>query len=228
MIRIISILFSCFILLVCCNESEIKENEFTYNPSIPYPIFNSGDFWPDKFNQKGLQNALIYQDRIYCNTIDVGSNNNYLYCLDLTNGLVIWRAKVETWATQPVFCFNNTIIYCSYLGNIFAFDENGKELWRNKYDRPYGGHLGDTINSTFLIRTPYGSEISIYDIESGKLISKIENDSIKKEIEKKRNNINILQKEFQFERQGIGYKIKTMENLNGQYKIEIKTVASNL
>jgi outer membrane protein assembly factor BamB len=216
MINIFSAILFCTLILTSC-----EEKKWTYNPAVPYPTLSPGDFWPDKFDQRGLQNAIIYKDKIYCNTIDVGSDSNFLYCLNPKDGHVMWRANVAAYATQPVSYYKDTIIYCSYLGDMYAFNNNGKKIWENKYDRPYSGHSIDTTNSTLLVKTVSYSEVSAYSFSSGKIVSKIESDSLKNLIEKYRNNIFHFKNEYRFVNKGKEYGIQAKSNEMGKYKIEI-------
>ncbi|MGB1041706.1 MAG: hypothetical protein ACPGVD_12590 [Flavobacteriales bacterium] len=221
--RTLIILFFCSIIFLnSCIETKVKkETKFIYNTLIDYPVFNSGDFWIEKFDQRGLQNAVIYDDKLYCNTIDVGGDQNFLYCLNLLNGLVVWRAQVDSYATQQVANFKDTIIYCSYLGNIYAFNSNGSLLWNNKYDRPFGGYKADYESSLISLITPFGSEVSNYEIKDGNLFSRVINDSLKRIIESKIEKNEISNKKYFFERNGYDYVIKSSGDVYGDVIIKI-------
>ena len=196
-----------------------------YDPTVPYPLLNPKDFWLDKFDQRGLQNAIVYRDKIYCNTIDVGGKGSYLYCLNPKNGLVIWRSPVDAYATQPASFQNDTVIYCSFLGWISTFDSAGKTLWKAKFDYPYAGHWVDTNNSRLLVKTAGWKYVAGFDIKSGKLTLETKSDSLQKAIATKMENAK--QKEtyaYTFVRLGKTYNIKcrpTKSNEMGEYKIDI-------
>ncbi|MDC0008318.1 hypothetical protein OAE12_01270 [bacterium] len=226
--RFVYILISTLLVLVACQE---KKSGFNYDPTVPYPLLNSGDFWIDKFDQRGLQNAIIYRDRLYCNTIDVGGDANYLYCLNPQNGLVEWRANVEAYASQSAAFLDSIIIYSSYLGNISAFNEEGKNLWKAKFSHPYGGHWVDTLNSKLLVKTVYWKHVSEYDIKSGNLISDKENDSLQLLIEENRKDKRLLETHiYNFTRNGTTYKINCRPSKTeewGDYKIETKVNTAN-
>ena len=222
MTKILPIIIYITLHLTSCEEKHKNNSGFKYDPTIPYPTLNPGDFWPDKFDQRGLQNAIIYQDKIYCNTIDVGSESNFLYGLNPNDGLVLWKAHVGAYASQPVSYCKGTIIYCSYLGHMYAFDTKGTKLWENKFDSPYGGHLTDTTNSTLFVKTVYSPKVSIYDVSSGKILTKIDSDSLKNLIKKLPNNAIPMQKEYRFARMGWNYVIKSKAGEMGTCKIEIK------
>lgn len=219
----LSFLFtSIIIILASCQDNK---RGFKHDPAVPYPLLNPGDFWIDKFDQRGLQNAIIYQDRIYCNTIDVGGDGNFIYCLNPKNGLVIWRGQVEAYASQPASFYKDMVIYSSYLGNITTFDNKGTVLWKANFDHPYGGHWLDTINARLLVKTVYWKYVSEYDLKSGQLISDLENDSLQKVIENNRKDKRRLEKhEYQFEKMGNTYTIKCRPSKSdkvGEYTIEI-------
>lgn len=210
-------------LLVSCNDSN---NSFTYDSSAPYPKMNAGDFWPDKFDQRGLQNAIIYRDRIYCNTIDVGGENNFLYCLNPMNGLVEWRGHVKAYAIQPVSVQQDTVIYVSYLGDITAFNKEGSQLWSARFNHPYGGHWLDSSRSKLLVKTVYWKYVSEYDVNSGKLVSDNEDDSLQMLIEKNKTDLRLAEShEYRFKRNENEYIIKcrpAKPGEPGEYTIEIR------
>lgn len=210
------------VLLASCQVNQSKEKEFEYEPSVPYPILNPGDFWPKKFDQRGLQNATIYNDRIYCNTVDEGGSSNFLYCFNLINGLVEWRAHVKSYACQPVVLCDGAIVYCSCLGDASAYNDQGELMWENKFDYPYAGHWVDTASSRLLIKTAYWKNVSVYDIRSGKLVAAVKSDSLQSVINDKANNGYSLQPStYQFERKGVNYVIDCKRGENGECKIEI-------
>ncbi len=220
--RLFYILTSTLIFLASCQENK---SNFVYDPSNPYPLLNPGDFWLDKFDQRGLQNAIVYRDKIYCNTIDVGGDGNYLYCLNPRNGLVIWRSYVDAYASQPASFQKDTVIYCSILGDIYAFNSGGKISWKAKFEYPYGGHWLDTFNSRLLVKTVHWKWVYEFNIKSGKLISKTESDSLQKLISiQTKNTIQKETYEFTFVRLGKKYTIEcrpTRPDEMGEYKIEI-------
>jgi len=221
--RLSSILISAIVVLTSCRDSKLN---FDYDPTVPYPLMNSGDFWIDKFDQRGLQNAIIYRDKIYCNTIDIGGDGNFIYCLNPKNGLVVWRGHVDAHASQPASFFKDIIIYSSYLGDISSFDSTGTNIWNAKFGPPYGGHWLDTINSRLLVKTVYWKNVSEYDVNSGELISDTENDSLQRLIESKIKDSRLLDKyEYQFVKMGKIYIIKCRPpkpNEVGEYTIEIE------
>lgn len=194
--------------LICCMLSCVnRQRGFVHDPSKPYPLLNPGDFWPEKFDQRGLQNAVIHQGRLYCNTIDVGGKGNYLYCMDTASGLVTWRAQLEAYATQPASFLHDTVICCSYLGDITVMDAGGKAVWNAKFSHPYGGHWVDTLNKRLLVTTVYWKNTTGYDIRTGKIIAEIENDSLQKLIKSKTKAGQGHVHEFHFIHNGKNYTI---------------------
>lgn len=221
--RQLSVVAICILIFLICHKN--NKSEFVYDPTVPYPLLNSGDFWVDKFDDRGLQNAVIYRDKIYCNTIGIGGNNNFLYCLNPKNGLVVWRAPVDAFASQPASFQDETVIYCSYLGDISTFNNKGKIIWKAKFDSPYGGHWADTITSLLLVKTVYWKQVAAYDIKSGKLISKTENDSLQNLIRNKMRDGSLMKKHnYKFTRMDKTYTIKCKPFITTEvweYKIEI-------
>jgi hypothetical protein len=221
---IYNISISSFVFLLACDGNQSIDMNFEYDPTVPYPILNPGDFWPSKFDQRGMQNAVVYNDKIYCNTIDPGGDNNYLYCLNPENGLVKWRAWVKKYATQPVFLCGDTVIYCSSLGDISTFDSKGKLIWYNKFDHPYSGHWVDTAHSRLLIKTTYW-KVSIYDITSGNCIADSEDVFLQSVIKDKIKNgyPSSEHKEYRFEWNGVSYIINCKSREMGTYEIQLVT-----
>ncbi|MDJ1501738.1 hypothetical protein [Xanthocytophaga agilis] len=170
-----------------------------------------------------LQNAIIYDDKIYCNTIDVRGNKNFLYCLNPVNGLVVWRAPVTEYATQPVFLCDDVIIYCSFMGNISAFNKQGKVIWQAKFNSSYGGHWVDTTHSTLLVKTVYWKDVVTYAIKSGKVLSEVKSDSLQKVIaENSKNAYPMPKKQYRFERMGRKYVLTCEPEERRGYKKEYK------
>lgn len=211
--------FVMIFILISCNEDQTGV-QFSYDPSVPYPLFNSGDFWLDSFNQGGLQNARVYGDRLYCNTIDVGGNN-YLYCLNLKTGTVNWRSMVSAYATQSITKINDTIIYCSYLGHIHAYNIIGEALWDEQYSRPYAGHWVDTTDNKIKIKTVSDSEVSIYRLD-GKNMLVEENQRLKNEIDAHGGLVDQISKKYLLRHKHWNYSItiSTPQNRR-QHNIEI-------
>jgi hypothetical protein len=220
--RLIFLLTSSIAVWPSCQDNK---SNFDYDPAVPYPLLNAGDFWIDKFDQRGLQNAIIYRDKIYCNTIDVGGDENFLYCLNPKNGLVVWRGNVSAYASQSASFSKDIVVYSSYLGEISSFDSTGTNIWNAKFGHPYGGHWLDTVNSKLLVKTVYWKNVSEYDVNSGKLISDNENDSLQRLIEQKMKDSRLLEThEYQFVKMGKTYIIKCRPSKPdeiGEYTIEI-------
>jgi len=156
------------LLIVCsCNQ------EFKHNPSEPYPELRKGEYWIDKFDQRGLQNAVSFEDRLYVNTINISEGDDFIYCLNLEDGKVQWKYKVKTYASQPVSITKNRIYYCTYIGDIYAFTKEGKLLWINKLKSSYGGHRINQLNNNLIVRS-VSNGLYEFDSSSGELIKHYE------------------------------------------------------
>jgi outer membrane protein assembly factor BamB len=77
-----------------------------------YPAFETGEFWVANFNQNLLQNARLYDDNLYCNTVN-NPSGDFLYCLNLKNGKVKWKVPVDNFAPDPVI-ISNKVIYIGF------------------------------------------------------------------------------------------------------------------
>lgn len=129
------------------------DSTFDYDPSKAYPILETGDYWIDKFNQGGLQNARIFGDRLFCNTINITKGQDFLYCLSLITGKVIWRIPVKWYASQPVVIYNHTVYFSTILGDIYKITLDGKLIWEQKLPSPYAGHTINPQNGNLLVNT---------------------------------------------------------------------------
>lgn len=141
MFIILLVLFSC------------KKDKFEYDTSMPYPKLEVGENWRDKYDEGGLQNAIIKGKYQFVNTINISEGQNYLYCFNLENGKVEWRNEIDAYASQPVSIIDNQLFYVSYLGNIYSFTLDGKKIWTNKLKSSYGGHKLNPNNNNLLVKT---------------------------------------------------------------------------
>lgn len=162
------ILFILTLFIVCsCNQ------EFKHNPTKPYPELGIGEYWIDIFDQRGLQNAIVFDNKLYVNTINISKGDNFIYCLNLENGKVLWRHKVKAYASQPVAVNENMIYFSTYLGNIYAFTLDGTFLWTTKLKSTYGGHTINQINNNLIVRS-VSNGIYEFDASSGQLVNHYE------------------------------------------------------
>jgi outer membrane protein assembly factor BamB len=215
-------LLNIFILILISScGSQTDQDDFSYDPTIPYPKLNSGDFWLDKFDERGLQNARVYNDNVFCHTVNP-REDTYLYCFDLISGRVKWRAQVDEYAIQPIVKINDKIIYCSYLGEMTAFDTLGIELWKTKYDKSYAGHWLDPSDLKIKMKGVIGAEIKIYNL-NGEVDGTIISPSLKKKITKNGNKVDIINNQYKVNHNGWKYDIDVSISENDEkHNIKIK------
>lgn len=195
MIKSIVIILSSIALLSSCYQGETS-----YSDEIP---LEAEEFWPDKFRGLQLLNFHVYKDRLYGNTVNI-PYADYLYCLNLKNGKINWRADVSNYASQQVTELNDTVFYCSFLGDMQTFNSSGVEIWNEKYTSPYGGHWLDTTNSMIYFCTVSGDKTSTYGLNGG-LYDERESNSLKWKIKKKRKYIEPIDKQYQINNNGWTY-----------------------
>ncbi|MEM9835865.1 MAG: hypothetical protein AAF828_05155, partial [Bacteroidota bacterium] len=99
-----------------------------WNPQEQYPNLEVGEYWIDIFDQRGLQNAKVVGDTLFCNTIN-HDKPDYLYCLSLTTGKVIWKYPTSHFASQPVVVFEDEIYFSTYVGHISKISRGGEGIW---------------------------------------------------------------------------------------------------
>ena len=208
-------------MLICSCGSQTDHDDFSYDPTIPYPKLNPGEFWLDRFDERGLQNARIYDNEVFCNTVNP-RGETYLYCFDLISGRVKWRAQVGEYATQSVVKIKEKIIYCTFLGEMSAFDTSGKELWKIKYDKSYAGHLVDPRDMRIKIKGVIGTEIKIYNL-NGEVEGSINSPPLKKEITKYGSKVDIINNQYKLIYNGWNYDINvSVSEGEEKHTIEIK------
>jgi outer membrane protein assembly factor BamB len=173
------IIFTLTLSIVCSCNQDSKQNdnesysEFKYKPSEPYHEFKIDEYWINKFDQRGLQNAFTSDDKLYVNTINISKGDNFLYCLSLKNGKVVWKHKVDTYASQPISINKNRIYFSTYVGDIYAFTKDGQLVWTNKLNSSYAGHVINQINNNLIVSS-ISNGIYEFDVSSGELVKHYE------------------------------------------------------
>jgi hypothetical protein len=168
-----TLLFIILFIFISC-----KKSKFEYDPTVPYPELKVGGNWRDKYDKRGLQNAIIKGKYQFVNTINISEGQNYLYCLNLENGKVKWRNEIDAYASQPVSIIDNQLFYVSYVGNIYSFSMDGKKLWSNKLKSSYSGHALNPNNNNLLVET-VTQGVYEFDRKTGKEINHYKSDSLK-------------------------------------------------
>jgi hypothetical protein len=157
------------LLLAAIISSYHCTNSWQFDPSVPYPVLQDGDYWVDKFHEGGLQNSLIHEDKLFCNTINISSGPNYLYCLSLSTGKVLWKYPVKKFAADPVIIHKDKLVYVSYVGDFFVLNLSGQLLFEQKLSYSYAGIALNPINSNLLIQSVTDGVFE-YNFENGALI----------------------------------------------------------
>ena len=139
-----------------------------WNPQIQYPNLEIGEYWIDIFDQRGLQNAKIVGDKLFCNTINF-DKPDYLYCLSLSTGKVIWKYPINHYASQPIIVFDDSIFFSTYLGEITKISLDGEKLWERKFPSSYAGHEINPINGNLFVNSVVNG-VYEFDNETGELI----------------------------------------------------------
>ncbi len=139
------------ILLLCAYILTSYGNGNNFDPSKYYPNLEPGDFWVEIFDQRGLQNVKLFQNRLYTNTNNLVNGDDYLYCLNLESGLVEWKINVDSYASQPVNFVDDGLFYVSVIGGIYKISFDGKLLWNLKSPSPYSGHLINPLNQNLIV-----------------------------------------------------------------------------
>lgn len=156
----------CFIfltLLTGCSSSGDNPVDIHYT---------KGDFWVANFRNNSFPSKAFVGDKIYCSSLTSSDTTDYFYCLNLKTGRVDWVVPVKKWASQPPIICDSVIYYFSYVGDIYKFDMDGKQLWYSQFPSTYGGHRINPINNNLLVGTvAYG--LREVDKNDGKVINSI-------------------------------------------------------
>ena len=143
---------------------------FNYDPTKSYPRLAVGEYWVDKFDSRGLQNATLDKDNLLINTKNGPNDEEYLYNLDLQTGKVAWSLQVKNWASSPALVTDKIIYYVSYTGDVYGITKHGRVLWENKLPSSYGGHALNPINNNLIIKSTVDGLFE-FDATSGKIIN---------------------------------------------------------
>jgi len=130
-----------------------------------------GEYWIDNFRNNSLPSKTFVDDKIYCSSINIADTiGNYLYCLNLKTGKVDWTSRVDNWASMEPIVKDSFIYFCSFVGDIYKFDKQGKELWKAKVSGSYSGHYINPHNNNLMVKT-VTSGIYEYDFVQGNIVN---------------------------------------------------------
>ncbi len=137
-------------------------------PQEQYPNLQVGECWIDIFDQRGLQNAKVVGDKLFCNTINF-DKPDYLYCLSLTTGKVVWKYPTSNYASQSIVTFEDEIYFSSYVGEISKISMQGNEIWKIKFPSSYAGHKINPLNGNLFVNSVVNGFYE-FDRNSGELV----------------------------------------------------------
>jgi outer membrane protein assembly factor BamB len=117
--------------------------------------YKAGDFWVSNFRSNSYPSKALHNNKIYCSSLEIGSGKpNYLYCLNAETGKVDWATQVDNWASAPPVVTDSFIYYCSFVGDIYKLNKDGRQLWKTKLQTgSYAGHYMNPYNNNLLVHT---------------------------------------------------------------------------
>jgi hypothetical protein len=144
----------------------------------PKIIYQKEDFWVTNFVNNNYSAKAFNDDKIYCSSLLITQDtSNRFYCFNLKSGKVDWAIPVKNWAAQPPIICDSFIYYCSYVGDIYKFDKQGKQLWYLAFPLILGGHSLNPNNNNLIVSTvAYG--LREIDSKTGQIIDTIGNGKI--------------------------------------------------
>lgn len=156
----------------------VYDNGFIYTATVDddYPrickVFcldaESGSIqWELETENSVKNNICIDGDKLIA--MDVDGN---VYCLDKTNGTVIWQKSIElgnTIGTSSAICINNGVIFAGTARTVTALNLNdGSVKWSNNRDRGENSPAEFVVCGDKLLVNSHWDALAALDIESGK------------------------------------------------------------
>ncbi len=169
-LRSFFLIFSVFCLSNSCKQG------FKHDPTKIYPVLEKGQYWIDHFDQRALQNAKVHDGMLYCNTINRHRGQDFLYCLGLSSGKVIWRIPVDGPASQPVEVYKKQLYYSTTMGDIYKLSMGGEILWQQKLSSSYSGHRVMPKNGNLIVNSVVNGAFE-FDSSSGEIVQHYRYDS---------------------------------------------------
>jgi outer membrane protein assembly factor BamB len=116
--------------------------------------------------------AVISTPAVIDGTAYFGSNDHYLYAVNLADGVQRWKFKTGSRVTSSPAVFNGRVYFASYDGNIYAVDaRSGVQLWKfaSEGERRFTGrHLHGSDPAGESMPDPFDFYLSspIIDVET--------------------------------------------------------------
>lgn len=110
---------------------------------------------------------------IYGSQVFIGSNDTFLYALDLNSGTKLWSFKTKKAIEAPPLYFNTTVFVPSTDGTIYALRaEDGTLVWKRTTDEPLLGsaNIIHLKNKPYLIVGSYDNSIYCLDTGTGDVL----------------------------------------------------------
>jgi outer membrane protein assembly factor BamB len=139
------------------------------NKRESFAKLEEGDSWVEKY-QDGVLNYLVVYDNFLLGSTHLTPKQDYLYCLNLINGKVEWKAEVKERASQQVAVDDNIVYYSSFIGQIETFDFEGKKLWNLRFPSNFSSHEVNNINGNLLVES-VSNGVYEYSKENGELVN---------------------------------------------------------
>ena len=137
---LITIILGCFLL--GCNDDSPK----------PF-VYAKGDFWLEGFQNNSLPSKTLFNNKIYCSSINIANGlPNFLYCLNLISGKVDWATPVANWASQAPVVTDSFIYFCSYVGDIYKLNKEGKVTWESNLPGSFAGFAMHPFNNNLFVK----------------------------------------------------------------------------
>lgn len=109
----------------------------------------------------------INGDRIYTGDVD-----GKFYCLNRTNGAILWTFETEGQITAAPNFSGDNILIPAHDSTLYCIDKNGKKVWDFKIEGPIYGAVPVADGATFLAGCD--SMLHVLDVKTGKELGSLD------------------------------------------------------
>ncbi|MCK5241254.1 PQQ-binding-like beta-propeller repeat protein [bacterium] len=119
------------------------------------------------------QDSIKSSPVIYGSQVFIGSNDTFLYALDLNTGTKLWSFKTKKAIEAPPLYFDNMVFAPSTDGTIYALRaKDGTLVWKHTTDEPILGsaNIIHLKNKPYLIVGSYDNSLYCLDTDTGNVL----------------------------------------------------------
>jgi outer membrane protein assembly factor BamB len=119
--------------LVCCNNNTKIPTAFFHNDTVHSGFYNTrgienltGTAWVFKTKGRIFSSPVICDQRLF-----IGSDDGYLYALDVHNGKLLWKFRTGGRVSSTPAAYAQKVAFISFDGYVYCLNQKtGKEIWK--------------------------------------------------------------------------------------------------